>query len=330
MINSKKKVLIFGASGDIGRYLTEYLDEYDDGIEVIAVGRRKDSSFIDKNITYYSLDITKKETFDVLPKGIHTVIDLAGIMPARMKGYQPQQYFEINTIGTLNILEYCRVNRVERFLFATSFGDLLGNLSDNNFILKPDSPINFSYTTDHTVYIISKLSAVELLKNYHYQYDLKTFVFRFPTIYLWSESDSFCVDGVERKSGFRLLIDKALKGEDIEVFGDPNRVKDMVYVKDLCQMFHKAIYTNKTKGTYNVGTGIGTSLLDIIKGIVTVFGDSKSKLIMRPDKPNTPQYIMDIENAIEDLGYQPQYDYYKMLEDMKQEMSEKVINTKKK
>ena len=71
-----------------------------------------------------------------------------------------------------------------------------------------------------------------------------------------------------------------------------------------------------------MGTGVGTSLLDQIKGMVEIFGENgrKSEIIMRPDKPNAPQYIMDITPAVEELGYKPQYNYLDMLQDFKKEM----------
>lgn len=61
---------------------------------------------------------------------------------------------------------------------------------------------------------------------------------------------------------------------------------------------------------------------DQIKGIVEVFGEKghKSEIVMRPDKPNAPQYIMDITSAKEELGYEPKYDYISMLKDFKAEM----------
>ena len=118
------------------------------------------------------------------------------------------------------------------------------------------------------------------------------------------------------------MIDKARAGEPIEVWGDFSRVKDMVYVKDFCQMLYKALFVDRPSGYYNVGTGIGTSLLDQIKGMVEVFGEAgkKSQIVMRPDKPNAPQYIMDITPAREELGYIPKYDYISMLKDIKREM----------
>lgn len=94
----------------------------------------------------------------------------------------------------------------------------------------------------------------------------------------------------------------------------------MVYVKDFAQMLYLSCFVNKECGYYNVGTGIGTSLEDQIKGMIEVFGDGKkSNIVYRTDKPNAPQYIMDISNAKEDLGYEPKYNYIDMLIDMKKE-----------
>ena len=115
-----------------------------------------------------------------------------------------------------------------------------------------------------------------------------------------------------------MLIEKATYGEPIEIWGDPTRVKDMVYVKDFCQMIYKACFVDQSLGYYNVGTGIGTSLLDQIKGMIEVFGErKKSEMIFKPEKPNAPQYIMDISNAKTELKYEPEYPYLAMLKDMK-------------
>ena len=112
-----------------------------------------------------------------------------------------------------------------------------------------------------------------------------------------------------------MWIVKAIRGEDIEVWGNPMRQKDMVYVKDFCQMLYRALFVDRDGGHYNVGTGIGTSLLEQIQGIVDIFGDegNKSRLIMCPEKRNAPQYIMDITPARKELGYEPQYNYICLL-----------------
>lgn len=327
-----KKIVVFGASGDTGRYFIKYFLEHYEGKEyqVIATGTRKTNYFEKLGVEYYQVDITKKEDFSKLSKDVYAVVDLAGAMPARMKGYNPQKYIDVNITGNLNILEYCRGNGADRILFAQSFGDIK-DYGETELVLKADMPRKFSFTSDHTIYVMTKNFTVDMIENYHQMYGLKRFIFRLPTIYLYSPIDTYYVDGEIRKIGYRTLIDKAIAGEDIEVWGDSSRLKDMVYVKDFCQMLYKALFVNQSKGYYNVGTGIGTSLLDQINGMIEVFGQEghKSKIIMRPDKPNAPQYIMDITPAREELGYVPQYDYLDMLRDFKKEMEvTKIIEYK--
>jgi UDP-glucose 4-epimerase len=123
------------------------------------------------------------------------------------------------------------------------------------------------------------------------------------------------------KIGYRIIIDNAIQGKDIEVWGDPTRKKDMVYVKDFCFMLYLALLTSRSEGHYNVGTGIGTTLGDQIKSIVSVFGDKKkSNICFCPEKQNAPQYIMDITNAQSELGYEPKYLFPNWLYDFKREM----------
>lgn len=324
-----KNIIVFGASGDTGRYFVKYfLDHYcGTDYQVIATGTRETSFFDSLEVPYYQVDIRKKEEFEKLPGEVYAVVDLAGAMPARMKGYDPYKYIDVNITGNLNILEYCRKAKADRILFAQSFGDIKDHAEDNP-LLTVDLPRKFSFTSDHTIYVMTKNFAVDMIENYHQMYGLRNFIFRLPTIYLYSPVDTYYVDGKQRKIGYRLLIDKARAGEPIEVWGDPERVKDMVYVKDFCQMLYRAVFVDRNCGYYNVGTGVGTSLLDQIQGMIEVFGTSgkESELIMCPDKPNAPQYIMDIAPAVAELGYKPEYTYRKMLVDFKKEMDMPSVN----
>ena len=121
-----KKIVVFGASGDTGQYFIRYfLDNYTGNeYQIVATGTRETNCFEHLGVSYYRVDITNKDDFSKLPNDVYAVVDLAGAMPARMKGYNPYKYIDVNIIGNLNILEYCRANHVDRILFAQSFGDI--------------------------------------------------------------------------------------------------------------------------------------------------------------------------------------------------------------
>lgn len=330
----RKKIIIFGATGNTGSYLTDYANKFFDKseYEIIAVGRRKTDFFKKINVDFYSVDISKKEDFDILPTdNVYAVMFLAGVLPAYMSGYNPYQYINTNILGALNILEYCRINNVDRIIYTQTISDLSGYFGKEK-ILHPDMPRKIKMTGDHAIYAISKCTAVDLIEHYHQEYGIKNFVFRLPTIYQYTPDDGYNVDGVYRKLGYRILIDKAINGEPIEIWGNPNNEKDIVYVADYSQMLCKAVLANRNTGFYNVGTGKGISLRRQIEGIIEVFCDknNKSKIVECPNKPDSPVYVMDIENAKKELGYEPKYDYISFLKEFKKEMYLNRFNDLKK
>ena len=118
------------------------------------------------------------------------------------------------------------------------------------------------------------------------------------------------------------MINLALQGKPIELWGDPNYSKDIVHVYDCAQMLCRAIDANRRSGFYNVGIGVPVTLREEIETIIKVFNPegTKSEIIPRPDKKAGGGFLMDIENAREELGYKPQYDCLALFSDYKNEM----------
>ncbi|MBN7774075.1 NAD-dependent epimerase/dehydratase family protein [Clostridium aminobutyricum] len=319
-----KKIIIFGATGNVGSYVLKYAKEYFDAnkYEVIATGRRETDFFSSMDIPYYSVDISKSEDFDKLPKeDVYAVVFLAAQIPSYMEGYHPEKYIESNILGAYNVLEYCRKVKADRILYSTTVFDI-SLCAKDDVVLKPDLPYNFSYKGDHSVYVISKNTAIELIEHYHQEYDIKKFVFRFPTIYSYSPYHYYHPNGIKTIRPIYLMIDKAMKGEPIELWGDPNYAKDMVHVYDCAQMICKTVEANLEKGFYNVGTGRPVTLQEQIETIIKVFSpvEHPSEIIYRLDKKAGGGFLMDIENAKRELGYEPQYDCLRLFEDYKAEM----------
>lgn len=326
-----KKIIVFGASGNVGSYVTKYANEYFDENEyqVIATGRRETDVFKKFNIPYYSVDITKEEDLMKLPTdNVYAVIFLAATIPSYMQNYNAREYLETNVIGLFNVLEYCRKNKVDRILFSTSVFDISLYTKDVNVELYPDMPANFSYKGDHAVYVITKNTSLELLEHYYQEYGLKKFIFRFPTIYNYSSYHYYFPNGVKTLRPIYRMIDLAQKGEPIELWGDPNYSKDMVYVDDCAQMLCKAVEVNRDNGFYNVGTGNPVSLQKQIETIIEVFSpkNKKSTIIYKPEKVASGGFIMNVDNAKKELGYKPKYDCKALFEAYKKEMELEIFN----
>ena len=84
-----KKIIIFGATGNIGSYLVKYASEYfnDTEYEVIASGRRKTDVFEQFGVKYVDVDITNPVEFRKLPKdNVHAIIMLAAVIPSFLHG----------------------------------------------------------------------------------------------------------------------------------------------------------------------------------------------------------------------------------------------------
>ncbi len=328
----KKKIIVLGSAGNLGMYFMDYLNDNLDlkKYEVIATGTKDEYPYEFYKGKYIKVDITKNEDFEKLPKeNIHAVVDFAGILPAYLKRDDPNKYIDVNIKGTLNVLNYCVQAKVDRIAYTQTWADLNGYLKDKK-PLKPDLLRKPIFVGDHAIYTVTKCAAVDLIECYHQMYGIKNFIFRLPNIYLYSPEMYYYVNGEKKFISYRYLIQRAIEGKDIEMWGNPDLGKDVIYVKDLCQMIFKSLFVQLQTGVYNAGTGVKTTMREQIEGIVKVFSpkDKPSKIIECPEKKDCDDFVMDIENAKKELGYEPKYDYISYLEDYKKEMKQNKFRKK--
>lgn len=324
-MHERMKIIVFGATGGIGTYTIMHLLDLNK-YELVAVGHRKDDNgfFESHGIPYYSVDVADYNTFDCLPKdGVTAVVNMAGVLPAIK--YAPRMYISSFTMGQLNILEYMREVGCKKIIFAQTPADLwyLQNTTDP---MPADAQRSFPPSTDHSIYTIAKNAAIDITEYYQNTFGFQWYALRFFNVYMYNPNPFYHVDGVKRWISFRLIIEKAKKGEDIEVWGNPTRSKEMVYVKDVAQLVSQCIEDDKHCGIYNVGSQQQVSLEEQIDGIIEVFTEGKrSKKIYCPDKRDALFNHLDISKTIEELGYAPKYSYIDWLKDFKKEMNEEPM-----
>lgn len=316
-------IIIFGATGTVGAYAALHFKAL--GYNVIAIGKRSsDGGFFEKYfIKYFSCDISQKKSFDKLPKKIDVIFHFAGMMPAKMSGYEENIYVDSIINGTINILNYGIKSGMRKIVFSQSISDIL-YLFGSKFPISADVEMKFPLIGDHSMYSICKNTSVNIIQHYAATYNFSHYILRFPTIYAYRESPYYYVNGKKKILGYRKLIDDAQNSRDINVWGNPLLEKDMVYVKDLLSILEGVIDTRFDGGIYNVGSGCGTSLDSFIDAIIEVFSpvDKKSRKIYLKDKSSSPQFILDISKTVKELNYAPQYLTPKLwLEDFKLEMN---------
>jgi len=315
-------IVIFGASGFIGTYLVDEL--ISEGREVFATGLRNmpHEYYKSKQIPFAQLDLGCASAFNQLPKeGVEAVVICSAHLPANVEEYDPQQYINTNVTGTLNAMEYCRNVHAGKVIFTSSHSDV-AQLWNIGRPITEDDPRAIIYTGDHAMYIITKITAEEIIKHYEKQYGISGIVFRLPAVYGYGPHSEIYEDGKPRLPGFEKIIRSVIAGGPVEIWGDPTKGRDLVYVKDVAHAFVLAIDSKKASGLYNIASGVRTSLEEEVRGIIDVFSQPGIDLqvVYRPEKPNHVTYLYDIQKAQRDFGYAIRYPLRRMLEDYKSEM----------
>ena len=315
-----KRVIVFGATGNLGANISIYLQNI--GYEVIAVGHRKNDNgfFADHGIKYYSVDIEKQSDFKILPvDNIYAVLHFAGMLPAVMEGFSATPYIQSIIQGTLNVLEYTRMVGADRIIFPQTLFDIR-YLFGSKIPIPADSQRQVP-EGDHWMYVIAKNAACDMIEHYYNNFGIKRFIFRLSRIYLYHPNPYTFTDGKKVLVSDRALIYKAIKGEPIEVWGDPYRVLETISIYDFLRIIEKALVAVVGGGIYNVGSG-GTTLEERVRGIVDVFSpkNNKSEISYCPEKPNGTQFVLDITKTKLELGYEPKFSWYDYLVKFKKEM----------
>lgn len=322
-------IIVIGATSFIGVHTVTELENQ--GCDVLVTGRnnRFKEHYDALGVKYVNLDLDKVEDFEKLPtKDVEGVILLAGLLPANAPvnldvDENAADYFRINTIGTINCLEYCRKNGIKRVISTCSYGDVRGAWNGKRRLTE-EEPRNFFFTGDHSVYTISKNAANDVMEYYNQQHGMKNAVFRFPTVFGVTPHMSLYVNGEMKKSGFQIFMEKAENAEDITVFGDAQMIRDVGYVKDIAHAFYLAIKSENTYGLYNMTAGGGVTLQEQAEVMRDVFGPAdgrRSKIIYKPEIPNnTTSYLFSMEKAKRDFGFEPKFKTYRqMMEDFKKD-----------
>ena len=114
-----------------------------------------------------------------------------------------------------------------------------------------------------------------------------------------------------------------MKGAELQIWGDPDRLLETCCVKDFLQIVEKTLTANVEGGIYNIGSG-GSTLDERVKAIAEVFNpkDKRSNIIYCPEKRSSQQFVLDITKTKKELGYEPRYTWKEYLLDFKKEMEE--------
>jgi UDP-glucose 4-epimerase len=288
------RFLITGGAGFIGVNLIRALSPGGGTLRVLdnlSAGRAEDLEGLPVDLVV--ADIRDWAAVAAAMKGVQFVIHLAAHTGVVQSVEDPAHDLSVNVLGTLNLLEAARENRVERFIFASTGGAIVGNVDPPVHEEMPPRPIS--------PYGAGKLAAEGYCSAFWGSYGLKTVALRFSNIY---GPFSYHKGSVVAKF-FRLLK----RREELTVFGDGEQTRDFLYVEDLCKAIIAAVTADLPYGqSIQLGTGQETSINHLIDMMRQVVGE-KTFPPVRYDSPRAGEVqrnFVAIGRAKKFLGFSPQ------------------------
>jgi UDP-glucose 4-epimerase len=171
----------------------------------------------------------------------------------------PVQDAQTNLVGTLRMLEQCRRAGVRKVVFVSSGGTVYG--------IPMSVPIAESHPTNPTcAYGIHKLAIEKYLHLEHVLHGLDYCVLRPANLYGERQRADLAFGAVS------VFLDRAVRGEPIRIWGDGSIVRDYVYVGDAVAAFIAAMTHAGTERIFNIGSGKGTSLNELVTLIEAALG----------------------------------------------------------
>jgi UDP-glucose 4-epimerase len=325
-----KVIVIFGITSRICKHFVEN-KLLDSDYLIIGVGRSESFSIQGKNITYISGDIRDDALYEKLPRDkVFAIFNFSAVQPSILPEFQSEneeihEYVDVNIIGTLKILDYCRSVGCDRYIF-TDTHRVYENYWKSKHNLTPNLLANINVRGDHAMYALTKNFGSQMAEYFGHKYLFKIFIFRLPMIYSIPENEYYKVNGVDRTMPFLELIKKAINGDNLEIWGDPNLKRDYVYVQNSTQLFWKSLHSDCSGGTYNVGTGEGVSTEVFVKTIAKVFSPDfeNQEFSYNPKVSTYKSAVYDISKEKAELDYAPIL-LKEMLEDMRYQLYSKNL-----
>lgn len=280
------KVLVIGGAGFIGRTIIKKLVELNHNVEVIDNYSTGDKEELEKIL---NREVVPKEfisgEYDSMFNDIDYVLHLAAKISVVESITKPTHYIYNNSLGSTRVIMLCMMNHIKKMVFSSSaaiYGDNPINPKTEDMTPNPLSP-----------YALSKLDTEYMLKMYP---ELKSVVLRYFNVYGPGQRASS-----PYASAIPIFISKALKDEDITIYGDGNQIRDFVYVDDVANAnIHMML--NDCTGTYNVGTGSSITINELVN-LVIKLTNSSSKVIHEKERTGEIKVSISSNKKILDTGF---------------------------
>jgi len=320
-----KNYLITGGAGFIGSNYAKRLIIRGENVTIFDNLSRKGA---DKNLAWLETE-TEKRSFQFIRGDIRddeslkkpaapqdVVVHLAAQVAVTTSVVDPVTDFQINALGTLNVLEAARKSKKQPIMIFASTNKVYGGLDDleileaetryylknYSFGIAEDRCIDF-----HSPYGCSKGCGDQYFRDYYRIYEIPTVVFRQSCIYGIRQF------GVEDQGWVAWFVIASEKGIPLFIYGDGKQVRDLLYIDDLLDAYDLAIEKPEfSKGQiYNIGGGpdLSVSIWTEFSKILNNISEKITTVEFKEWRPGDQRvYISDIRKIGSQLSWRPKID----------------------
>ena len=233
-------------------------------------------------------------TYDVSDaiSGVDAVLHLVSTTLPKNSNDDPIYDVQSNVVGSLHILNAMVTHNVRNIVFISSGGTVYGN--------PLYLPVDEKHPTNPFVsYGITKLAIEKYLQMYEHLHGIKAITLRVSNPY----GERQRIETAQGAVG--VFLHHALKGIPIEIWGDGSVTRDYIHVSDVAEAFSKALQYTGEQRLFNVSSGVGTSLNELIGRIENVLGRSIERQYL-PGRPfDVPVNVLCNDLARSELNWTP-------------------------
>ena len=308
------KCLIIGGAGFIGSHLAEGLLEEGHAVRIfdranvpLPLHLRSDPRIECLEGDFLNVDDVSRSV-----NGVEVVFHLASATLPKSSNDNPVYDIQNNVVGSLHLLDIAHSKGVRLIVFASSGGTVYG--------LPKELPINENHPTNPLVsYGVGKLAIEKYLHLYKRLYGLDYCVLRLSNPFGPRQS------GSSGQGAVSVFLQCALRGKSIDIWGDGTVIRDYVYIKDVVGAFIRVLDWHGEQRIFNIGTGLGLSLNDLLEEIETLLGKTVGRNYRAKRSFDVPANILDISMAQKKLGWEPQVSFRSALAYTLNSMREVIV-----
>jgi UDP-glucose 4-epimerase len=289
------KCVIFGGGGFIGSAIADRLLLDGHALRIFerprVVPYRKFGAHED--VEWVTGDFLSIHDVDDAITGADVVLHLVSSTLPKNSNDDPIYDVQSNLVATLQMLNAMAARNVRKIVFISSGGTVYGT--------PLYLPIDECHPTDPQVsYGITKLAIEKYLLMFKRLHGINTTILRVTNPFGERQRIKTAQGAVS------VFLYRALRGQPIEIWGDGSTVRDYIYISDVADAFAKAITYSGTKSVFNVSTGIGTSLNDLIDLIEEVLAMPIDRRYL-PGRPfDVPVSVLSNNLIQKEMGWTPQ------------------------